>query len=510
MAPNVLIVQPDLLLAARLQQLISSGADVSIGFEDSVQGGLEALQNYTYLDLCVCDIYYPDGDGLALLAAVQDKFPRARLIIVTSSDLNKLAKPIEGLTVLSLPQDTAHFIFLCQETLASLEGCEIPPFRLGPKFWSDRWGDWYQAYDTSLKREVFLVVIHSWATPEESLQFRNSAALMACAAHPNVQAVYVAGTYQGRDFVCHEKWDMPNLTHFAETGRKITPRLAAQILHTVGAVLMFWDSHGYPHDSVSPSHVSISPQGVIKVANRVNPASAIAPARLTDMATVAAAVRALLSPLEQIPKRLRELLDTIRDNEQVILETTMGEITIKLNSARAPLAVANFFSYVDKKAYDGTIFHHVIPNFVVQGGRFKTEMNKIPTAPPVPDESSNGLFNVRGTIAMTRSKQPNSITSQFVFNLADNTSLNGSLNKPGYIVFGKVTKGLDIVDKMAQVMTTRKGIYHHVPVRPIILQKARRNDSVPLAHVVSEAQAIDMELTPRHHVVFSEEPDIKR
>jgi len=510
MTPHVLIIQPDLSLAARLQQLILSGADVSISFEDSVQGGLEALQTHTYLDLCVCDIYYPDGDGLALLSAIQDKFPRARLIIVTSSDIKKLDEPPPSFTVLSLPQDTAHFISLCQETLTSLEGCEIPPFRLGAKFRSDRWGDWYQGYDKTLKREVLMVVTHSWATPRESMQFRTAAALMAQAAHPNVQAVYVAGRHQGREFVCHEKWDMPNLTDFAEAGRKIDARLAAQILHTVGSVLMFWNAQQYPHASINPGHVSISPQGVIKVANKVDPTLALTPLRLTDIVTVTAAVRALLLPLVEVPTRLRDLLDTIRDGAQVLLETSMGNITIQLNSVRAPLTAANFLAYVDKKAYDGTIFHHVIPDFVVQGGRFKPEMNKIPTADPIADESSNGLSNTRGTIALTRSKQPNSATSQFVFNLADNLSLNGGLNKPGFAVFGKVIKGLEVIEKMAQVKVTKKGVYHHVPAEPIILLKAYRHELVSIEQVVNEAQAIDLQLTTQHDIALSQKSSVPR
>ncbi len=508
MVPNVLIVQPDLSLAARLQQLILSGADVSISFEDSVQGGLEALQNYAYLDLCVCDIYYPEGKGLTLVSAVREKFPRARLLIVTSSDSDEIARTIEGQPVLALPQDTAQFIFLCQETLASLEGCEIPPFRLGPKFRSDRWGDWYQGYDTSLKREVFIIVIHSWATAQESAQFRNSATLMARAAHSNVQAVYVAGSYQGRDFVCHEKWDMPSLAHFAETSWKIDSRLAAQILHTVASVLMFWDSNQYPHGAFNTTHVSISPQGVVKVANRVDPTLPVIPARIADMVHIAGAVRALLLPHGQVPSRLRELLDTIRDSEQVVFETTLGDVVIKLNSARAPLTVANFLSYVDQKAYDGTLFHHVIPDFIVQGGRLKPEMSKIPAAAPVPDESSNGLFNIRGTVALMPGKQSNGATSQFIFNLRDNASLNGVLNKPGCAVFGKVIKGLQLIEKMSQVRTTKKGIYHHIPVEPVILKKARRNDSVPIEYVISEAQAIDMQLTPQHDVEPSQMPSV--
>jgi peptidyl-prolyl cis-trans isomerase A (cyclophilin A) len=138
----------------------------------------------------------------------------------------------------------------------------------------------------------------------------------------------------------------------------------------------------------------------------------------------------------------------------VIIKTSMGSITVQLDPAHAPKTVANFLSYVDKKAYDGTIFHRVIPGFMIQGGGFKPDMSEISyDAPVANEEPSSGLKNMRGTIAMARTSDPDSATAQFFLNLVDNAMLDPNEQGPGYAVFGKVTKGLDVMDKIAQVQT---------------------------------------------------------
>jgi len=149
----------------------------------------------------------------------------------------------------------------------------------------------------------------------------------------------------------------------------------------------------------------------------------------------------------------------------VIIKTSMGSITVQLDPAHAPKTVANFLSYVDKKAYDGTIFHRVIPGFMIQGGGFKPDMTEISyDAPVANEEPSSGLKNLRGTIAMARTQDPDSATAQFFLNLIDNiggtkpdgspiVDLDPNEQGPGYAVFGKVTKGLDVMDKIAVVPT---------------------------------------------------------
>ena len=162
------------------------------------------------------------------------------------------------------------------------------------------------------------------------------------------------------------------------------------------------------------------------------------------------------------------------DAPVVILKTSLGEIDIELDPKNAPISTANFLAYVDKKFYDGTIFHRIIPGFVVQGGGFTPDMTQKETQPPIKNEASNGLKNLRGTISMARTNDPDSATSQFFLNLVDNAALDPNPESAGYAVFGKITKGLDVIDKMAQVQTTTKGPFENVPVDDVVLISARR------------------------------------
>jgi len=155
--------------------------------------------------------------------------------------------------------------------------------------------------------------------------------------------------------------------------------------------------------------------------------------------------------------------------------TSKGTMTIELDEEAAPVTVKNFLSYVDKEFFDGLIFHRVIPGFMVQGGGMDADMKEKPNDPPIPIESDNGLKNVRGTIAMARTNNPNSATSQFFINLADNDFLNfaGRAN-PGYAVFGKVTDGIETIDEIAKVKTSSKGMHDDVPKEPVIIESVRR------------------------------------
>ena len=160
--------------------------------------------------------------------------------------------------------------------------------------------------------------------------------------------------------------------------------------------------------------------------------------------------------------------------KQVKLETSMGDIVIELNEEASPITVKNFLRYVEEGFYDGTIFHRVIPDFMIQGGGFTAEMVQKKPHPPIVNEASNGLKNDRGTIAMARTANPDSATSQFFINHKNNDFLNyAGQSKPGYTVFGKVVEGLDVVDAIAAVKTTRKGRYSDVPVEPVVIKSAK-------------------------------------
>jgi len=169
------------------------------------------------------------------------------------------------------------------------------------------------------------------------------------------------------------------------------------------------------------------------------------------------------------------LLGSVAAHAQTVkLATTMGDIVVKLNPEKAPKTVANFVQYVKDGHYDGTVFHRVIGNFMIQGGGMTADMKEKPTRPPIPLESQNGLPNERGTIAMARTGDPNSATSQFFINVVDNVMLNatGSGEPNGYAVFGKVVSGMDVVDKIRAVRTTRKPPHGDVPIDPITIKKA--------------------------------------
>jgi formylglycine-generating enzyme required for sulfatase activity len=310
MSAVVLIVQPDPAQAERLSQLVLAGTpDALVSIVATPEEGVATLAQCSDLALCICEIYYPEGgDGLALLAAIRAKFRRARILVVTSYNLQNFAQHLQGLSVFPIPLDESLFISTTQDTLITLEGQVFPPFRLGKKQPPDRWGDCYAAYDMGVKRDIFITIIHPWATPEDAALFRSFAALMARAGHPNVQAVYQAGDYQGRDFFCREKWDMSTLAEMATAGHGIEPRMAAQIIHVVGSVLIFWGTNNFPHAPLQATDISLSPQGVVKISNCVDPTRVVTPPDAAELAAVAAAVQALVAAPETMPPRLTKLL----------------------------------------------------------------------------------------------------------------------------------------------------------------------------------------------------------
>jgi peptidyl-prolyl cis-trans isomerase A (cyclophilin A) len=160
-------------------------------------------------------------------------------------------------------------------------------------------------------------------------------------------------------------------------------------------------------------------------------------------------------------------------NPVVVMKTSMGDIKIELDQAKAPISTANFIGYVNDKFYDGTIFHRVIPAFMIQGGGFDKDMNQKKTKAPIKNEAGNGLKNVTGTIAMARTSDPNSATAQFFINTKDNTPLDhrdDSVQGYGYAVFGKVVDGMEVVKKIEAVQTTTKMPYQNVPVTPVVIE----------------------------------------
>ena len=159
----------------------------------------------------------------------------------------------------------------------------------------------------------------------------------------------------------------------------------------------------------------------------------------------------------------------------VLLKTNHGDITLELDAVKAPKSVANFLAYVKSGHYDGTIFHRVIDNFMIQGGGMTAGMKQKSTLDQIENEANNGLKHDRGTIAMARTSDPHSATAQFFINVNDNDFLNHTAPTPqgwGYAVFGKVTNGMDVVDKIKKVKTGNAGYHQDVPTEDVVIEKA--------------------------------------
>ena len=184
----------------------------------------------------------------------------------------------------------------------------------------------------------------------------------------------------------------------------------------------------------------------------------------------------LLKKLSMIPAGVAPAFAALSTQAapSVEMQTSMGTIVIELDGDKAPLTVKNFLQYTNDGFYNGTVFHRVIEGFMIQGGGFTKDMGEKPTGAQIPNEAKNGLKNQRGTIAMARRAEPHSATAQFFINHKDNTPLDyPSRDGWGYAVFGKVTQGLDIVDKIAKVPTGNRGMFQDVPVEPVVIQSVK-------------------------------------
>jgi peptidyl-prolyl cis-trans isomerase A (cyclophilin A) len=173
-------------------------------------------------------------------------------------------------------------------------------------------------------------------------------------------------------------------------------------------------------------------------------------------------------------KTVKKMESKKMENTEVVFSTNQGDFTIELYADKAPITVKNFLAYVDEGFFSDTIFHRVIPGFMIQGGGFKKDMSQKPTKAPIKNEADNGLRNSRGTLAMARTGVVDSATAQFFINLTDNSFLDHGVRDFGYAVFGKVVSGMEVVDKIAAVKTATTGGHQNVPVEPVIVTGAKR------------------------------------
>jgi cyclophilin family peptidyl-prolyl cis-trans isomerase len=185
-------------------------------------------------------------------------------------------------------------------------------------------------------------------------------------------------------------------------------------------------------------------------------------------------IKAFLLSIALLLSAFASAADNAMANPRVVIKTSEGDITLQLFADKAPVTVANFLGYVDSGFYNGTIFHRVIPNFMIQGGGFGTDMKEKETGKAIANESSNRLSNTRGTIAMARTSDPDSATSQFFINQRTNDRLDWAEGREGYTVFGEVIQGMDIVDFITTAPTTNVGGMGDVPRQPILIQEIVR------------------------------------
>ena len=190
--------------------------------------------------------------------------------------------------------------------------------------------------------------------------------------------------------------------------------------------------------------------------------------------SVTASILIFFSACSADEKKSTAKATTVNDSENtVILLTTKGNIKLKLYPEKAPITVKNFLSYIDSGFYNNTIFHRIIPGFVIQGGGFSKEMDRKKTLPSIKNEADNGLKNLRGTLSMARTHIVNSATSQFFINLKDNDSLDHGSRDFGYAVFAEVIEGMEIVDKIASVKTTNSPM-PNIPVEQVVIESVKR------------------------------------
>lgn len=242
----------------------------------------------------------------------------------------------------------------------------------------------------------------------------------------------------------------------------------ARLRHWLVALTLLSIGAGCGSDT-APESTTPAPEPVAKTEPVPEPPPPVAEPKEEPAPAPAPAPKTQPAPKKAAPKAA--------GNPAVVMTTSKGVIRIELDPAKAPLSVENFLQYVDAKYYDGTVFHRVIPNFMIQGGGFTKDMEKKQTREPIQNEAKNGLRNLRGTIAMARTANPHSGTAQFYINHVDNAGLDQASQPPGawgYAVFGKVTEGMDVVDAIANTPTGFAAGMDDVPTTQVMIESVRR------------------------------------
>jgi len=325
MVKTVVVVQPaGAELDALMEMLKRIGPEVRFVKVEDGAAADATVSKMEQIDLLISEVYFENADGLQFLYGFRTSRPNTPVLIATRYDLSDFQEYLAGLTQMTAPFDEQALGQFLRPILGILEGQQWGNMLIGNKVGSDRDGARYAATDVSVKRQVYLTILHADAGPEEVNNFKASATYMARAGHSNVTAVYSAGDYQGRHYLVREFWAAHNLQDLANQGEKMEPRLAARIIATVCNVLMHWEKNGFAHPALEAKDVTVTPNGVIKIDNCVDPSLEGQPRPSNQLEALSVALKAVLPPNEELSVRMRNLLNTMRQPD-VSLGGVMAE-----------------------------------------------------------------------------------------------------------------------------------------------------------------------------------------
>jgi formylglycine-generating enzyme required for sulfatase activity len=315
MAKKILVIQPAPELLSEIERILRNVApSAKLTVISRAEDVGITLATAGPVDLLVTEAYLEGIELLELLYEYRLANPKVPVVVATSYDLSSYEEYLTGLPQVSLPLEDGFVDTLFRQALGIMQGQVWPPYQIGKYVGPDRWGECFEAVDTAVNRPVYLTILKADADDDEIAEFNAAASYMAKAGHPNATSVFVAGSYSGRHYFAREYWNFENLYQKVEAGERIEPRFAARIIHTVVSVLHHWETRGIGHRGVTAADVSLSPQGLVKIENLADPRMIGQKPDVSQLEEVSIALKRLLPPIDELPLRLRQLLNEMRSD----------------------------------------------------------------------------------------------------------------------------------------------------------------------------------------------------
>lgn len=334
MVKTVVVVQPaGDVLDSLMEMLKRIAPEVRVVKIDDGAAAEASVAKIGQIDLLISEVYYENADGLQFLYNFRVARPNTPVLIATRYDLSDYQEYLQGLTQMTAPfneQDLGNYL---RPLLGIIEGQQWGNMLIGNKVGTDRYGYRFSATDVSVKRQVYLTILSDTASPADTDNFKASAAYMAKAGHSNVTAVYSAGEDNGRYYLVREFWQAHNLEDLQAAGEKLEPRLAARIVATVCNVLLHWETNGFAHPVLEAKDVTLTPNGVIKIDNCVDPSLQGQSIPQGQLQNLAMALKGVLPPNEELSVRMRNLLNTMRG-----MDVNIGAVMAEAQAIDAELA----------------------------------------------------------------------------------------------------------------------------------------------------------------------------